>query len=237
VQIVKFTINGKECSSEKGKLLVDAAKENGIYIPTLCNYSGIPPKGSCRICTVLVNGRPATACTTKVGENLDIKTSTPELEEFRKKVIELLFAEGNHFCPSCEKSGNCELQALGYRYNILVSEFQYQFPVRRVEAWHPKLILDHNRCILCKRCIRGIKNSSGQSIFAYNRRAQHVEIIIDNETSRNMSDELAQKVMDICPVGAILVKEKGFSIPIGKRKYDHNVIGSDIEKKPEEKKL
>jgi len=231
VEKVKFTINGKECSSKKGKLLVDAAKENKIYIPTLCNYPGVAPKGSCRICTVLINGRPATACTTKVTENLEVKTSTPELEEFRKSVIELLFAEGNHFCPSCEKSGNCELQALAYRYKIMVPRFQYQFPLRDIEAWHPKIMKDHNRCILCKRCIRGIKNSEGKSIFAYSRRAAHVEIIIDPDTSKNMTDELAQKSMDICPVGAIIVKEKGFAIPIGKRKYDYNVIGSEIEKK------
>lgn len=228
--MAKFTIDGKVCSADEGKQLVEAAKENGIYIPTLCNYSGIPPKGSCRICTVLINGRPATACTTKVSENMDIKTSTPELEDFRKAVLELLFAEGNHFCPSCEKSGNCELQALAYRYKIMVPRFPYLFPVRSIEAWHPKLIKDHNRCILCKRCIRGIKNEQGKSIFAYGKRGQNLEINIDQETSKNISDELAQKAMDICPVGAILVKEKGFKTPIGKRKYDYEVIGSDIEK-------
>ncbi len=228
---VKFTIDGQICLAEEGKQLIEAAKENNIYIPTLCNFSGIPPKGSCRICTVLINGKPATACTTKVSENMDIKTSTEELENFRKAVIELLFIEGNHFCPSCEKSGNCELQALAYRYKIMAPQFPYLFPKRSIEAWHPKLIKDHNRCILCKRCIRGIKNEQGKSIFAYGKRGENLEINIDKETSKNISDELAQKCMDICPVGAILVKEKGFTVPIGKRKYDYNPIGSDIEKK------
>lgn len=226
---VKFTIDGKICLAEEGSYLVEAAKENGIYIPTLCNYPGIPPKGSCRICTVLINGKPTTSCTTKVFENMEVKAYTPELEEFRKSVIEMLFAEGNHFCPSCEKSGNCELQALAYRYKILVPKFPYLFPKRPIEAWHPKLIKDHNRCILCKRCIRGIKNEDGKSIFAYGRRGQYLEINIDPETSKNMSDELAQKAMNICPVGAILVKEKGFTTPIGKRTYDINIIGSNIE--------
>ncbi|MCX7698589.1 MAG: 2Fe-2S iron-sulfur cluster-binding protein [Candidatus Goldbacteria bacterium] len=226
---VKFIIDGKICLSEEGKQLIEAAKENDIYIPTLCNYPGIPPKGSCRICTVLINNRPATACTTKVTENMDIKTSTPELEDFRKAVIELLFSEGNHFCPSCERSGNCELQALAYRYKIAVSRFPYFFPERSVESWHPKLIKDHNRCILCKRCIRGIKNNDGKTIFAYGRRGQYLEINIDPETSKNISDELAEQAMNICPVGAILVKERGFITPIGKRKYDYNIIGSEIE--------
>jgi len=226
---VKFTIDGKICLAEEGTRLVDAAKENGIYIPTLCNYPGIPPKGSCRICTVLINGRPTTSCTTKVFENMEVKAYTPELEEFRKAVIEMLFAEGNHFCPSCEKSGNCELQALAYRYKILVPKFPYIFPKRSIEAWHPKLIKDHNRCILCKRCIRGIKNEDGKAIFAYAKRGSQLEINIDPETSKNMSDELAQKAMNICPVGALLVRGKGFSTPIGKRKYDTVMIGSDIE--------
>ncbi len=226
---VKFTINGKTCLAEEGAQLVEAAKENGIYIPTLCNYPGIPPKGSCRICTVLVNGIGQTACTTKVVEGMTVQTSTPELEEFRKSVIEILFAEGNHLCPSCEKSGSCELQALAYRYRVTVPHFPYLFPKRDVEAWHPKLVKDHNRCIQCKRCIRGIRNGKGQALFAFGKRGDKVVINIDPETSRDISDALAQEAMDMCPVGAILRKEKGFDVPIGKRKFDRQPIGSDIQ--------
>ena len=226
---VKFTINGKSCLAEEGAQLVEAAKENGIYIPTLCNYPGIPPKGSCRICTVLVNGIGQTACTTKVVEGMTVQTSTPELEDFRKSVIEILFAEGNHLCPSCEKSGSCELQALAYRYRVTVPHFPYLFPKRDVEACHPKLVKDHNRCIQCKRCIRGIRNAAGQALFAFGKRGDKVVINIDPETSRDISDELAQQAMDMCPVGAILRKEKGFDVPIGKRKFDRQPIGSDIQ--------
>ncbi len=227
---VKFTLDGKECTAEQGTYIVDAAAENGVYIPTLCNYKGVKPQGSCRICSVMINGRPATACTMKVSDGMEILNNTPDLEEFRKSVIELLFAEGNHFCPSCEKSGRCELQALGYRYNMMVPQFPYIFPKRGIESWHPKIIKDHNRCIQCKRCIRGIKNKDGKSIFAFGQRGKDVVINIDPETSKNMDDELAQKATDICPVGAILKKEVGFDTPIGKRKYDKNPIGSDIEK-------
>ncbi|MFP4466323.1 MAG: 2Fe-2S iron-sulfur cluster-binding protein [Candidatus Goldiibacteriota bacterium] len=227
---VKFTIDGRECMAEEGTQLVEAAKENNVYIPTLCNYPGIPPKGSCRICTVLINGRPATACTTKVAEGMEIQNNIPEITDFRKAIVEILFAEGNHLCPSCERSGNCELQALGYKYQMLVPRFPYLFPKREVEAKHPKLLKDHNRCILCKRCIRGIKNSSGKSVFAFGKRGEHIQINIDPETSKGLSDELAQKAMDICPVGAIIRKEKGFDVPIGKRKYDARPIGSDVER-------
>ena len=226
---VRFTLDGRACLAEEGAQLVAAAKECGVYIPTLCNYPGIPPKGACRICTVLVNGIPQTACTTKVVEDMAVVTRTPELEEFRKAVVEILFAEGYHLCPSCERSGNCELQALAYRYRVTVSNFPYLFPKRDVEAWHPKLVKDHNRCIQCKRCIRGIHNAAGQAIFAFGKRGDKVVINIDPETSKNISDELAQRAMDICPVGAILRKGKGFDTPIGRRKYDHQPIGSEVQ--------
>ena len=226
---VKIMLDDKPCLVEDGSLLVAAAKENGVYIPTLCNYPGIPPKGACRICTVLVNGVPATACTTRLAEGMTVQTSTPELESFRKSVVEILFAEGNHLCPSCERSGSCELQALAYRYRMTVPSFPYLFPKRNVEAWHPKLLKDHNRCILCKRCIRGIHNCDGKPIFAFGKRSDRLLINLDPETSREISDELAQQAMDICPVGAIIRKGKGFDVPIGRRKFDKTQIGTAAE--------
>ena len=225
---VKFTLDGSSCLAEEGAQLVAAARENGVYIPTLCNYPGIPPKGACRICTVLVNGIEQTACTTKVVEDMMVQTSTPELEAFRKAVVEILFAEGNHLCPACERSGSCELQALAYRYRVTVPHFPYLFPKREVEAWHPKLVKDHNRCIQCKRCIRGIHNAEGHAIFAFGKRGDKVVINIDPETSKDVDDALAQRAMDICPVGAILRKGKGFDVPIGRRTYDRAPIGSEV---------
>jgi [NiFe] hydrogenase diaphorase moiety small subunit len=228
-QFVRFTIDGTECMAAQGQYLVDAAKENGIYIPTLCNYPGVKPKGGCRVCNVRVNGKLATACTTPVAEGMSIENDVKDINELRKSIIELLFVEGNHFCPACEKSGNCELQALAYRYLILVPRYPYQFPYRRVDATHPRIIKEQNRCILCKRCIRAIKDESGRSIFAYRKRSSSVEVVVDPKLGKQLTEELAQKAMDVCPVGSIIVKEKGFYIPIGERKYDKAPIGSDIE--------
>lgn len=229
-QVVKITIDGVECMAASGQYIIDVAKENGIYIPSLCNYPGVKPKGSCRICTVKVNGRLMTACTTPVTENMEVDNSCDEIVELRKAIIELLFIEGNHFCPACEKSGNCELQALAYKYNMMVPRFPYTFPQREVDAENPKLVKDQNRCILCKRCIRAIHADDGRAIFAYHKRGNEVEIGLDPKIGKNLSDELAQKAMDVCPVGALLIKEKGFDEPIGERKYDKEPIGSDIEK-------
>jgi [NiFe] hydrogenase diaphorase moiety small subunit len=226
---INFKIDGKECIGQKGQNIVDAASDNHIYIPTLCNIPGVKPRGACRICSVRVNGRLMTACTSPIAEGMDIDSKTADIENLRKAIIELLFTEGNHFCPSCERSGNCELQALAYRYQMLVPRFKFQFTPRTIEASHPKLIKDHDRCILCKRCIRGIKDEKDRSIFAFGKRGHHVEINIDTKLSNNMTDEQAQEATEICPVGAILRKEQGFKDPIGQRKYDSEPIGSDIE--------
>ncbi|MFA6922975.1 MAG: 2Fe-2S iron-sulfur cluster-binding protein [Bacteroidales bacterium] len=230
---IKFKIDGKECCGDAGQFLIDAAAECGVYIPYLCHMKGIVPAGSCRVCTVKVNGRPMAACTTPVGndiQNANIENATPQLEEMRKAIIELLFVEGNHFCPSCEKSGNCELQALAYRYKMMVPQFSYNFPLKKIDALTPKLFIDRNRCILCKKCIRTIKDKDNKSYFAFNKRGAKLEIHVDHDLAPSMSDELAQKAMDNCPVGSIIKKEKGFDTPIGKRKFDKKPIGSDVEK-------
>jgi [NiFe] hydrogenase diaphorase moiety small subunit len=226
---INFKIDGTDCIGQKGQNIVDAASDNHIYIPTLCNIPGVKPRGACRICSVRVNGRLMTACTSPIAEGMDIDSKTADIENLRKAIIELLFTEGNHFCPSCERSGNCELQALAYRYQMLAPRFKFQFTPRTIEASHPKLIKDHDRCILCKRCIRGIKDEKDRSIFAFGKRGHHVEINIDTKLSNNMTDEQAQEATEICPVGAILRKEQGFKDPIGQRKYDSEPIGVDIE--------
>lgn len=105
---IKFTVDGKECQAEAGMTIYEAAKANGIYIPVLCHYEGLKPVGSCRICSVRVNGRWMAACTQPVTPGMVIENASPDVEEYRKAIIEMLFVEGNHFCPACEKSGNCE---------------------------------------------------------------------------------------------------------------------------------
>ncbi len=233
-KIIKFTIDDKECSAEAGLDLWKAAMLNGVFIPYLCHMKDVIPSGSCRICTVIVNGRAMTACTTIITptfEGSKVENNTPQLNEMRKTIIELLFVEGNHFCPSCEKSGNCELQGYAYLYEMLVPQFTYTFPKRQINATSPKIFLDTNRCILCKKCIRSLKDEQGRSYFAFKYRGKKTEICIDHKLSLSMSDELALSAMNGCPVGAILKKEKGFDTPIGKRKFDKEPIGTEFIKK------
>jgi len=230
---IRFTIDGKPCVGKPGQTIVEAAKDNGIYIPVLCHFEGLKPVGSCRICTVRVNGRYMAACTQPVSEGLAVENTAPDLEDMRKALIEMLFVEGNHMCPTCEKSGNCELQALGYRYQLLVPRFPYLWPRRELDASAPKLVLERNRCIQCLRCVREIQTKDGRKVFAAVHRGPHVTIEADPELAAELSDAEARHAMEICPVGAILRKETGYAVPIGSRKFDGGPIGSDIEKGPE----
>lgn len=227
-KILNFKIDGIGCIASNGQYILEAARDNNIYIPSLCNIQGFKPRGACRICTVKVNGRFMSACTTPVTQGMEVESNTPELNDFRKGIVELLFVEGNHFCPACEKSGNCELQALAYRFQMMVPRFPFQFAQREIEVVDG-MIKDHNRCILCKRCIRAIRDKNGRNVFAFKRRGHKVVIKIDVRLVNEMTPELAEEAMNICPVGALLKKEKGFDTPIGKRKFDIHPIGSDVE--------
>jgi len=230
---IKFTIDGRECTARPGQTIVEAARDNGIYIPVLCHVKDLKPAGSCRICTVRCNGRYAAACTQPVTEGLSVENNTPDLQDLRRALIEMLFVEGNHFCPSCEKSGNCELQALAYRFRMVVPRFPYQFPLRRPDGSDPRILLERNRCVQCRRCVRSIKSGEGKNIFAILNRSTSVRIDKDPALLAGLSDEEARKAMDLCPVGSIIRKRTGFAVPIGRRKFDKQPIGSDLEQAPE----
>ena len=170
------------------------------------------------------------ACTTPVAEGMLIENDVPELNDFRKAIVEMLFVEGNHMCPVCEKSGNCELQALAYKYTMLAPRFPYLWPQRTVDASFPKILIDRNRCIQCLRCVRGVTTADGKHIFGLVNRGGKAIISVDPELAQEMTEEMAEKAMELCPVGAILKKEVGYAVPIGMRKYDAKPIGSEYEK-------
>ena len=226
---IKITIDGIQCIAGRGQYILEAARTNNIYIPSLCNYPGLKPRGACRICNVKISGRMITACTTPVAPGMVIESNTEEINNLRKEILELMFVEGNHYCPFCEKSGNCELQALAYRFRITVPRFPYWFPDKKIEASNPRLIKEQNRCIQCKRCIRAIKDDQGRSLYALKYRGHKAVVTMDMKLTADISDDLAQKAMDICPVGSIIKKGIGFKVPIGERKFDKNPIGHEVE--------
>ncbi len=229
-QEITFTIDGVEVKGTKGQTILQAADEAGIYIPRLCNFKGLTPHGSCRVCTVLVNGRPQSACTQPIAPNAIVEANTPELNAHRRNLIDMLFVEGNHFCMFCEKSGNCELQAMAYRLGILAPKYPFQFPIRDVDASHPDVFIDRNRCILCGRCVRASREQDGKVCFDFVGRGPHKRVAVNAEEKlADTNLDVKDKAVEACPVGAILKKRVGYAVPVGQRKFDHQPIGADIE--------
>ncbi|GAB4231717.1 MAG: bidirectional hydrogenase complex protein HoxU [Acidobacteriota bacterium] len=229
-ETVTFILDGEVIEAKAGQTILQAAEAAGKYIPRLCAHRELSPHGSCRVCTVLVNGRPQASCTQPVAEGIVVESQSAELVELRKQIVELLFVEGNHFCMFCEKSGNCELQALAYRLGITAPRFPYQFPVRDVDAGHPDAWLDRNRCILCGRCVRASKELDGKNVFQFAGRGIHKKLAVNSRAGLGGTDLAAQdRALEVCPVGALLPKRQGYKTPVGRRKYDCQPIGSEIE--------
>ncbi|MBE0645259.1 MAG: (2Fe-2S)-binding protein [Bacteroidetes bacterium] len=228
---ITFEIDGVEVQGIAGQTIMAAADAVGIYIPRLCAFEGLPPFGSCRICTVKVNGRFQSACTQPIAEGIMVENDTEELLELRRNLVDMLFVEGNHFCMFCEKSGNCELQALAYRFGIAAPKYPYMFPAdRNVDATHKDIFIDHNRCVLCARCIRASHDLDGKNVFQFVGRGPQKRIAVNSTAKLVGTDiDVTDQAVAVCPVGAILKKRVGYTIPVGQRKYDHEPIGSDIE--------
>lgn len=216
-----FWVDGKPYQAEEGTNLIDAAQAHGIFIPSLCYFPHIdPPLGTCRTCTCKINGRYNPACTETVKEGLKVEVNTPELLDMRKALVEMMFAEGNHFCPACEKSGNCDLQHMGYELGISESRFPHLFQDRLIDYRPRRMVLEHNRCIKCKRCVEEVLTGDGKRVFNYVNRGNETQVGIDYEQEARLSDGDAEKAMAICPTGAIIVRGKSFTKPFGDRAFD-----------------
>ncbi|MGA2553115.1 MAG: 2Fe-2S iron-sulfur cluster-binding protein, partial [Burkholderiaceae bacterium] len=153
-QKAQMHVDGTPVLVTPGQSVLQACDEAGIYIPRLCSHPDLEPAGNCRVCTCKINGRNAAACVTPAMTGMVVENNTPELTADRRSIIEMLFVEGNHTCAYCVASGDCELQALGYRLGLVAPTLPYLWPDPKIDATHPDIYLDRNRCILCSRCIR-----------------------------------------------------------------------------------
>jgi [NiFe] hydrogenase diaphorase moiety small subunit len=175
---------------------------------------------------VKVNGRTAASCTMPARAGDVVESNVEEMNELRKSLVQFLFTEGNHFCPSCEASGSCNLQAVAYDLGMLTAHFNPLFPDRPVDASHPDVLLDFNRCILCELCVRASSLVDKKNVFALSGRGITKHLVVNAESGKLADTDLAltDKAMDVCPVGVILRKRQGFKVPIGERKYDAHPI-------------
>ncbi|MBI4955851.1 MAG: (2Fe-2S)-binding protein [Myxococcales bacterium] len=217
-----FSLDGHDVPFEAGQTVLSAALAAGHYIPHLCYHPEFAPHGSCRVCTVKVDGHPAASCTAAARAGTEVDSRSEEVLEMRRRLVQFLFTEGNHFCPSCEQSGSCMLQAVGYALGVTNAHFSPLFPNRPVDASHPDVLLDFNRCILCELCIRASAEVDGKHVFDLSGRGIDKHLIVNAESGRLADTALAveDKAMSVCPVGVILRKRRGFRVPIGERRYD-----------------
>jgi [NiFe] hydrogenase diaphorase moiety small subunit len=221
-----FTIDGARVDFEPGQTILQAALAAGVFIPNLCYHPDFGPHASCKLCTIVVNGRVGSACVLPALPGQEVFSDTPELNARRRVILQMLFVEGNHFCPGCDKSGNCTLQAMGYELEMFNSHFTHYFPDRGVDASHPDILLDRNRCIMCELCVRASREVDGKDVFALSGRGLNSHIVV-NSPSGNLGDtkmSIEDKAAHICPVGAIMPKRVGFATPIGQRLFDHESI-------------
>ncbi len=218
-------IDGQTIDFEPGQTIIEAAMAAGIYIPHLCWHPEFPPHGSCKLCSVKVNGRLCSACSFPAAEGQEVVANSEELRQLRLALTQMLFVEGNHFCPSCEKSGQCELQAMGYYVGMTDNHYPHFFPIREIDASHPHVLLDRDRCIFCELCVRA-SQAEGKNVFELAGRGIHTRLVVNSPTGKLGDSDLDvnDRAANICPVGAIVIKETAFRTPIGQRKYDHKTI-------------
>jgi [NiFe] hydrogenase diaphorase moiety small subunit len=226
---VTLLIDGEAVEASPGQTILEAAEAAGIYIPRLCAFPGVPPQGGCRVCSVRVNGRIQAACVQTVSDGAVVENETPELAELRRSIIDLLFIEGNHYCMFCEKSGHCELQALAYRFGIAAPRYTYLNPQRDMDLSHPDVYLDRNRCILCGRCVRVSQELDGKNVFQFVGRGIHKKLQVNGDSLGETDLQVTDQAVQACPVGALMKKRVGYAVPVGRRPYDAEPIGSAIE--------
>ncbi len=219
-------LDGQDLPFTEGQTIMDAAMAAGVYIPHLCHNPEFRPHGSCRVCTVKVNGRMAAACTTPAQKDQMVENATEELQTHRRSLLQMLFVEGNHVCPACEASGNCQLQAVAYYVGMLSPHYNHFYPQRPVDASHAECLIDFNRCILCELCVRASRDVDGKNLFAVSGRGINSRLVVNSASGRlgDTDFRATDKAAHVCPVGAILFKHQGYDKPIGERLYDRQPI-------------
>lgn len=205
--VVTLTINHQPVSARVGESILAAAQEAGIKIPTLCHLDGVSEAAACRLCLVHVQGRNRlqAACVTEVAEGMVVETETEQIREYRRMILELLFAEGNHVCAVCVASGHCELQTRAAETGMDHVRYDYLHPKRPVDISHTRYALDHNRCILCTRCVRTCDEIEGAHTWDLAGRGvkSHLIADMDDPWGEATSCTSCGKCVQSCPTGAL----------------------------------
>jgi bidirectional [NiFe] hydrogenase diaphorase subunit len=216
-------VDGKPVSADENETLLEAATDVGIHIPTLCHLEGLSNVGACRMCLVEVTGsaKLLPACVTKVAEGMEVRTDTERLHKYRLMILELLFAERNHICAVCVANGHCDLQALAQRHGMSHVRFSYLYPPAVVDASHDRFVIDHNRCILCTRCVRVCGEIEGAHTWDVMGRGTNSRVITDLNQPWGDSETCTScgKCVQVCPTGALFEKGKSVAEMAKRREF------------------
>lgn len=211
---ISIKIDGELVSATEGMTILQAARQADKYIPTLCHLEGLTPVGACRVCIVEVSGsdRLFPACTTPVQDGMSVITNSPRVVRYRKITLELLLVEKNHVCAVCVSNNHCELQAMASAMGINNVRFAYNYPKLPVDLSHPRFVLDHNRCILCTRCVRVCAELEGAHVWDVTARGISSRIVSDlnQEWGKSTTCTNCGKCVQSCPTGAMA--EKGWAV-------------------------
>ena len=211
---ISIRIDGEYVPAEKGQTILEVARAANKYIPTLCWLPGISSVGACRLCIVEVSGinRLVPACTTPVQDGMSVTTNSERLAHYRRIALEFLFSERNHQCAVCVSNNHCELQAMAQRLGVTSVRYPYSFPKLPVDVSHPRYVLDHNRCILCTRCVRICAEVEGAHVWDVCGRGIRSMVVSDMNAPWGQARGCTNcgKCVQVCPTGALA--EKGFSV-------------------------
>ncbi len=211
---ISVRIDGEYVAARQGQTILEVARASGKYIPTLCWLEHLTPVGACRLCIVEVSGvnRLLPACTTPVQDGMSVTTNSEKLKHYRKIALEFLFAERNHICSVCVSNNHCELQAMAQKLGVTGIRYPYAYPRMAVDMSHDRFVLDHNRCILCTRCVRVCAQVEGAHVWDVSGRGIRSMLVADMKRPWGESKNCTNcgKCVQSCPTGALA--EKGFAV-------------------------
>jgi bidirectional [NiFe] hydrogenase diaphorase subunit len=215
VSVHTLKIDGADVAGAAGQSILEVAAENGVEIPTLCHLDGLSDVGACRLCVVEVKGsaKLLPACVT----GMEVVAHSDRLASYRRMIVEMLFVERNHICSVCVANNHCELQDLAADLGVTHFDLPAVNPRVGVDASHPLFAIDHNRCVMCTRCVRVCDEIEGAHTWDVMGRGIDARVVTDLGTPWGESTTCTScgKCVQVCPTGALF--EKGRSVGEGSK--------------------